>query len=341
MPVMADLPADRVIPQPVFSHVSTDFAGPFLLKSSQLRNAKLIKGYFCIFVCLTTKAVHLEPVSALSTDAFIATLQRFCSRRGVPVLIRSDCGTNYVGARNQLLEVQQFLNDNNDAISHKLSAQNITWLLNPPKAPWMGGIHEINVKSTKQLLYRVIGEQRLTFEEFSTLLARIEAVLNSRPISPLSSDPTDYQPLTAGHFLIGRPLTALPEHTIDDRVISPLKRFQLIQSLSQRFWALWTKSYLHTLQIRSKWLSSSSPPKIGELVLLKEDNLPPLQWKMGRITRLLPGKDGVIRVVDLATSQGQLRRPVGKIARLPLDSAQDGDQLTPIAGPPQDVRAKL
>jgi hypothetical protein len=334
-PIMADLPADRVNPQPVFSQVTTDFAGPFLVKSSTLRNAKLLKAYFCIFVCLSTKAVHLEAVSALTTEAFLAALQRFVSRRGTPVLIRSDCGTNYVGARNHLKEVQNFLSENNDAITHKLANQHITWLLNPPKGPWFGALHEINVKSTKQLFYRVVGEQHLTFEEFSTLLTRIEAVLNSRPLCPLSSDPSDIEPLSAGHFIIGRPLTALPEPSFDDRPLSALKRFQLIQALSQRFWTLWTRSYLHTLQTRSKWLSPSSTPQVGELVLIKEDDLPPLQWRLGRITRTIPGKDGVIRVVDLHTAHGHLRRPVLKIARLPLDSAQE--EALPRA--PQDVRA--
>ncbi|XP_028029741.1 chymotrypsin-2-like [Bombyx mandarina] len=108
---------------------------------------------------------------------------------------------------------------------------------------------------------------------------------------------------------------------------------QLIQALSQRFWTLWTKSYLHTLQTRSKWLSTSSPPQVGELVLIKEDNQPPLQWKLGRIIRTLPGKDGVIRVVDLDTKHGSLRRPVFKLARLPLDSAHEEVQPRP----PQDV----
>ncbi|XP_028042609.1 uncharacterized protein LOC114252313, partial [Bombyx mandarina] len=250
-PLMADLPADRVTPQPVFSQVSTDFAGPFLIKSSTLRNAKLMKAYFCIFVCLSTKAVHLELVSSLSTEAFLAVMQRFVSRRGTPTLVRSDCGTNYVGAGNHLIEVQDFLAQNNDTITHGLADRHMAWLLQPPTGPWFGGLHEIAVKSTGKLLYHVIGEQHLTFKEFSTLLTRVEAVLNSRPLCPLSSDPSDFEPLTAGHFLIGRPLTALPEPSFVDRPLSALKRFQLIQALSQRFWTLWTKSYLHTLWLRA------------------------------------------------------------------------------------------
>jgi len=237
------------------------------------------------------------------------------------------------------MEVQNFLSANNDVITHKLANKHITWWLNPPSAPWFGGLHEIAVKSTKQLLYRVIGEQHLTFEEFSTLLARIEAVLNSRPLCPLSSDPSDFEPLTPGHFLIGRPLTALPEPSLNDRPLSALKRFQLVQGISQRFWTLWSQSYLHTLQTRSKWLSPSSPPKTGDLVLIKEENLPPLKWRLGRITRTLPGKDGVLRVVELDTANGRLQRPVSKLARLPLDSAQQGASADCSAAPAQDVRA--
>lgn len=315
---MADLPPDRVNPCPVFSQTSLDLAGPFLIKSSTLRNAKLLKGYFCIFVCLATKAVHLEAVSDLSTQAFLAALQRFVSRRGVPTLIRSDCGTNFVGARNELKTLREFLRNGDDAIHRELATRHITWLLQPPSAPSFGGLHETAVKSAKQLLYRTVGEQRLTFEEFSTLLSRIEAVLNSRPLCPLSSDPNDYQALTAGHFLIGRSLTALPEKPIDVHPISNMRRFQLIQALSQHFWRRWSQTYLHTLQTRSKWTSKTSPPVVGELVLIKDDHLPPLYWRLGRIRTTLPGRDGVVRVVELETADGPLKRPLLKLARLPL-----------------------
>lgn len=89
--LMADLPIDKVTsPQPVFSEVSLDFEWQFLIKSSLLRNAKLLKAYFCVIVCLSTKVVHLEPVSSLSTEAFFTAMQRFVSRRGTPVLVHSD-----------------------------------------------------------------------------------------------------------------------------------------------------------------------------------------------------------------------------------------------------------
>ena len=158
----------------------------------------------------------------------------------------------------------------------------------------------------------------LTFEELTTVFARIEAVLNSRPLCSLSSEPSEFEVLTPGHFLIGQPLIAVPEYSLEDVRISSLSRFQLVQSISQHFWRRWHTEYLHTLQQRSKWTSRSDPPAVGDLILLKKDNLPPLKWKRGRISALRPGKDGIVRVIEIITAQGPLVRPVSKVCRLPM-----------------------
>lgn len=124
---MSDLPADRVTAARPFSNVSTDFAGPYLVKASLLRNAKSVKAYLCIFVCSASKAVHIEVVSSLSAESFIACLTRFVSRRGLPTLIRSDRGTNFVGARSHLKEVNQFLLANEFILKEEFRSQNIRW----------------------------------------------------------------------------------------------------------------------------------------------------------------------------------------------------------------------
>ncbi|KAL4702477.1 hypothetical protein ACJJTC_016427, partial [Scirpophaga incertulas] len=125
--------------------------------------------------------------------------------------------------------------------------------------------------------------------------------------------------------------------------ISALRRFRLVQALSQRFWTRWVQSYLHTLQTRSKWSSPSAPPQIGELVLIQEDHLPPLHWRLGRIARTLPRRDGIVRVVELDTAYGRMQRPVLKLARLPVDESLSAQcQLVSAqasARPRQDVRA--
>lgn len=318
-PLMGDLPADRVNEARPFAGVGTDFAGPFSVKTSTLRNSKIVKAYLCVFVCLSTKAVHLELVTSLSTEAFVATLDRFVSRRGLPSLIRSDCGTNYKGTSNYLKEVYAFLNESQVDIGNKLARRGVTWLFDPPACPHWGGIFEAAVKAAKGHWRRLLGDTVLTFEELATVFCRIEAVLNSRPLCPLSSDPNDLEALTPGHFLIGQPLVALPEYPLVDVSHNRLSRFQLVQQLAQSFWRRWSLEYLHILQQRVKWTDKSHPPKIGDLVLIKDANLKPLHWRRGRILNLVTGSDGVPRFAEVLVDGSVMKRAVATLSRLPID----------------------
>lgn len=319
-PPMGDLPRDRVTKARPFIKVSTDFAGPFYTRVQAYRNRKIVKSYLCILVCQTTKAVHLEVVSDLTTDAFIAALSRFVSRRGVPDHIRSDNGRNYVGANHYLRDVYKFMCENQASLGHEMSKRGITWIFTPPLSPNWNGLSEAAVKSAKSLLKRVLGETPLTFEELTTVFTKIEAVLNSRPLCPVSfDDPSDVEILTPGHFLIGQPLNALPEYPLSDVNVSRLNRFQLIQQITQHFWKRWHTQYLSTLQSRQKWTDPCKPPSIGELVLMKEDNLSPLEWRRGRILKTYPGDDNIVRVVDVRTSTGVLTRSLSKLVRLPIE----------------------
>lgn len=318
-PQMGDLPPDRVTGDRPFSGVGTDFAGPFMIKASRWRNTKLIKAYLCVFVCLSTKAVHLEVVADLTTEAFIASLDRFVSRRGLPSLIRSDNGTNYVGAARYLREVVEFLNVNQVDIGTALSRRGINWTFSPPACPHWGGIFEAVVKSAKTHLARVIGQTALTFEELTSVFCKIEATLNSRPLCPLSSDPNDLEALTPGHFLIGQPLNALPEYPFPEATRSRLSRYQMLQQMTQDFWKRWSLEYLHILQQRLKWTDRTVSPSIGDLVLVKDANLPPLRWRMGRIVNLFPGKDGTPRSAEVLVGNSVLKRAVATLSRLPVD----------------------
>ncbi|XP_017876324.1 uncharacterized protein LOC108622755, partial [Ceratina calcarata] len=169
-------------------------------------------------------------------------------------------------------------------VRRTLAQEGIEWHLIPPYAPHFGELWEGGVKQVKTHLRRVIGEQRLTYEELYTILTQIEACLNSRPLHPLSSDPNDLTPLTPGHFLIGDSLMALPQPDMTTIKQNRLNRYQLIQQTVQHFWKRWHQEYLHELQQRHKWkLDSSGNIKIGSLVLIKEDNIPPMKWRLGRI----------------------------------------------------------
>ena len=157
------------------------------------------------------------------------------------------------------------------------------------------------------------------YEEFYTLTTQIEAILNSRPMIPLSSDPNDLEVITPAHFLIGTQLTAVPEKDLDDSKINFVNRYRHLQLIRQHFWKRWVMEYLHQVQIRTKWQFDSDPKThIGSLVLLKEENVPPMVWPLGRIVEVHPGKDSITRVVSVKTKGGVLKRAVSKLSVLPI-----------------------
>ncbi|XP_049878082.1 uncharacterized protein LOC126375229 [Pectinophora gossypiella] len=314
VPKMGNLPAQRVNPDFPFLSVGLDFAGPFHILNRKGRGSRLIKCYLCLFVCLRYKCIHLEAVSDLSKDAFVMTLRRFIARRGKPAEILCDNGRNFVAAAK---DVGTFLKDSAEPLSDFASQQGIKFTFIPTYAPHFGGIWEAGVKSAKHHLRRVIGNSHLTFEEISTLFAQVEAILNSRPLCPLSSCPNDFLSLSPGHFLIGRPLTALPSPSFEDCNESRLQRYNRLQMIRHHFWQRWQREYLSELQQRFKWKANMDKLSVGDLVLLQEDNLPPLSWRLGRVLRLFPGPDGVSRVADVNTIKGCVRRPLVRLCPLP------------------------
>ncbi|KAG5870069.1 hypothetical protein JTB14_011304 [Gonioctena quinquepunctata] len=187
----------------------------------------------------------------------------------------------------------------------------------PQITPHWRGLWEAAVKGAKRHLYRIIGNSQLTFEELSTVLAQIEAILNSRPLCPISSDPKDLEVLTPGHFLIGRSLTSYPELDATHLPENRLAFWQRCSQIQQSFWKRWTVEYLNRLQNRPKWLSPVKNLEINELVLLKEDDVPPLKWPLARIVEIIPGSDQRVRAVKLRTKESVFVRPITKVCPLP------------------------
>lgn len=314
--IMGDLPASRFNAGRAFLNVGLDFGGPFITKPNVPRSKIKIKSYIALFICFSSKAVHLEVVSDLSTDAFLAAFRRFLSRRGKPINMYSDNATNFRGAASYLKEQLRLIQS--DEVQNFATQESITWHFIPPIAPHFGGLWEAGIKSTKRHLLKIMKSATLNFEELTTLVTQIEACLNSRPLTPLSSDPQDLEPLTPGHFLIGVPITSFPEKA-PTASICLKKRWHLLQNLRNQFWNRWHKEYLSCLQQRSKWLRTKRNLKVNDLVLLQEDNLPPMKWSLGRIAQVFPGSDGAIRVVEVRTSKGQFKRPITKCCLLPDD----------------------
>jgi len=206
----------------------------------------------------------------------------------------------------------------NTQVAVSLAAEGISWHFNPPGAPHFGGLWEAGVKSVKYHLHRVLKLHRLTYEEFSTTLTQVEACLNSRPLTALSNDPSDFNALTSGHFLIGQPLLAVPEPNLTMTNENRLTRWQLVQRLQQQFWKRWSLEFLTRLTQRPKWLQHRQQIKVNDLVLIKDENQPPQTWKLGRVHQVHPGSDDIVRVVTIKTADSEFKRPITKLCLLPV-----------------------
>ncbi|XP_077275741.1 uncharacterized protein LOC143904736 [Temnothorax americanus] len=286
------------------------------------RGQRAYKAFISVFVCLVTRAVHLEVVSDYTAVAFLAALRRFTSRRGLCSSLHNDCGTNFVGADKQLRALFTASNPEGRQIAGQLASDGIKWRFNPPSAPHFGGLWEAAVKSLKHHLRRVLGETTLTYEEMSTLLAEIEACLNSRPLQAFSDNPDDLAVLTPGHFLVGSALIAVPEPSLLDVPVNRLTRWQLLQQMRDYFWKRWSQEYVHSLVHRPKWQNREPDVQLGRLCLLRNETTPPTRWPLARVVKVHPGEDGRVRVVTVRTATGELTRPIVKLVLLP---ASDGD----------------
>lgn len=233
---MGNLPKYRVNRDFVFNSVGVDLCGPFFIKNRGQRKGSPRKNYVCLFVCLVTKAVHLEIISDLTSQAAIATLKRFIARRGKCSKIVSDNATNFVGANRELQELAKLAQNQNESLIRFLADEAIEWEFIPPRSPNFGGQHEAGIKSFKYYLKRTIGQASLTYEEFSTIMVQIESMLNSRPLTPLTSNIDDLEILTPGHFLIGRTFTAIPEPMYLDLPDNRLHLWQRITKSVQTVW---------------------------------------------------------------------------------------------------------
>ena len=336
---MAELPAQRVTASPPFTHCGMDFAGPFTIKLGRVRRPVEVEAHICVFVCMATKAVHLEVVSEASTPAFEAALQRFISRRGCPQHLYSDNGGNFVGARNRINRLYSFLQDqkNDEDIQHFLATHhNIIWHNIPPFSPHMGGLWEAAVKGMKTHLKRVMGTTKFTFEELTTISCRIEACLNSRPLIPLTShNPDGLLTLTTGHFLMSKTPTIYPEDPTPLNNLQLLRKWSLCQAVVQQFWTRWSKEYLNSLQARTKWQSTTTNLQADDIVAIKpRGKFIPSHWPIGRITKTLPGKDDKVRVVNLQTAAGTLQRAVTQLALI----YRPGEEQQPL--PRESVQAE-
>lgn len=319
-PLMGDLPSERFARFRAFINSGVDYAGPFLIKESNRRRGTrrpeyMEKAYLCIFVCLASRAIHLECVTSLSTVAFFSALDRFTSRRGSPNIIYSDHGSNFIGASNFLRDLYKFIKAQETYIQEYSAPKGITWKFIPPRAPAFGGGWEAGVKSVKTLLTCSVGTQPFTYEELNTIFIKIEGLLNSRPLCPLSEDPDTWDALTPGHFLIGAPLHQIPN--LQDESITCRSRWDIVERQVEHVWSRWKNEYLHHLQQKNKWFENSPNLQVGDLVVMMHKGSSSRNWPLARVCEVHPGHDSVVRVVSVRIANGSaLKRSVATLAPL-------------------------
>lgn len=173
----------------------------------------------------------------------------FTSRRGLCKTIYSDNGLNFVGANNELRDIIETLKNfvTNKAFSEFFMENQICWKFIPAYSPHHGGLWEAGIKQAKIHILKVLKNIHPTFEELATIFSQVEAILNSRPITPLSNDPNDFGALTPGHFLIGRSLLSIPQHDHSKLPTNRLNQYKALEQASQHFWSRWSREYLSLL----------------------------------------------------------------------------------------------
>ncbi|XP_064624612.1 uncharacterized protein LOC135486060 [Lineus longissimus] len=309
---MAPLPSLRAnIPLRAFAHCGEDYGGPFPVKLTRNTRAKR---YICLFTCLCSRAVHLEVAFGLDSASFLNALTRMTARRGRPLEIVSDNGTNFIGAERELRELLQEIEQTE--VGEKLAEQGIHWHFNPPLGSHHGGVFESMIKAAKRGMKAILGEACITDEELLTAVTEVEGLLNARPLTYCSKDPKDETVLTPNHFLVGQAGGQLAPVVTDEIAFNPRNRWRYIQDLVKKVWIRWQKEYLSLLQNRPKWMEEREDLKIGDIVLMVDPNSPRGKWPLGRVSEVFPGEDRRVRTVQVYSEGKEWRRPVSKLALL-------------------------
>ena len=304
---MSNLPPERLdLSKRPFSYVGIDCFGPYMVKYGRSE----VKRYGLIVTCFCCRAVHIEKLDSLDTDSFLNGLRRFISRRGPPLMIWSDRGTNFVGAQNELL--QGIKEVDAKTIQNFCLQKSIEWNFNPPGASHMGGVWERLIGVIKKVLAGVLKDRRLTDEILCTLFAEVESIVNSRPMTKLSENVDDLSVLSPNHLLVMADGVSIPFAKFS-RSDMYKRRWRYVQYLSDLFWRRWLREYLPELQKRNKWFESRRNLKVGDLVLLVDENTPRYLWPLGVVVEVCEGRDGLVRSVKVKTRSTVLVRPITKV----------------------------
>ncbi|XP_026116657.1 uncharacterized protein LOC113095301 [Carassius auratus] len=303
---MSDLPTERVEPSPPFVYCGMDCFGPFMTKEGRKQH----KRYGLLLTCFCSRAIHIEMLEDMSTDAFINSLRCFIAIRGTVRQIRCDQGTNFVGAKNELNSALQQLDP--ERLTAFLADKQCDFVMNPPHSSHAGGVWERQIKTVRSVLNATVSlsSGRLNDASLRTLFYEAMAIVNSRPLTVDNlNDPKSLEPLTPNHLITMKATTVLPppgKFIRED--IYGRKRWRQVQYLTEQFWSRWKKEYLHNIMARQCWHAPKRNLQIGDVVMDTDENLPRNEWRLGRVIDTVTSQDGLVRKVTIALSDKKLNK---------------------------------
>ena len=334
------LPTFSVQEEPPFSCTGVDLAGPLYVRTSGSSEAN--KAWICLFTCCVVRTVHLELMYDMSTETFIRCLKRFAAKRGRPRKFISVNGKTFKAGAMFFKSVFQ----HEEVVDH-LAGVRVEWVFNIERALWWGGVFERMIRSTKRCLEKMIGQAKLSLDELHTMIVEIESIINSRPLSYVSSSDLE-EPLTPSHLLLGRRILNLPdnlgylpdpadeEFTVDSSHLR--RRVRHLSNTLNHFWRRWRDEYLVELRESHRQSNHNRPPHSsiasGDVVVVHDENLPRGFWRLGRIEEVISGRDGKIRgaTVRLASRNRQktlLHRPIQLLYPLEIHDAHSDSSARP------------
>ncbi|XP_062565178.1 uncharacterized protein LOC134227602 [Armigeres subalbatus] len=316
-PMMGELPPMRLkaFTRP-FSFIGIDYFGPMLVTVGR----RVEKRWGVLITCMTVRAIHIEIAHSLSTDSCIIAIRNFIARRGMPLEIISDCGTNFIGASRELKDAMLKI-DQNKLTESFVSAQT-KWSFNPPASPHFGGCWERLIQSVKKTLQQIKPKRTPSDELLRNMLTEIEAIINARPLTEVPLEHEEASPLTPNHILIGSSNGSKPPIAFNDSAAVVIRSWKMSQVYANEFWRRWVVEYLPTLTRRTKWFQPVKPLAEGDVVVVVDHNLPRNTWPKGRVVGVTVSKDGQVRRASVQTANGILERPAVKLAILDVGSIE-------------------
>jgi len=314
------LPVERVTTSKPFETTGLDFAGPLYVDAENGNGQR--KVYIMLFTCAAIRGVHLELVQNMTVESCIHALRQFVARRGIPAVIISDNAKTFKRASLELQKLESMMKKRQ--VQQFAANKGITWKFIPERAAWWGGFWERLVRSVKDCLKAAIGKAKLSNEELETLLTEVECVVNQRPLTYISSDPKDLEPLTPAMIMGDCAILGGENFQTDGSSIGQIWRAR--NTLIQRYIKRWRSEYL--TQLRSIHFNRSEPEKSikeGDVVLVKDENQSRLLWKLAVVITTYSGRDGRTRACDVRLQNQQiLRRPIQLLYPLEIQASLAG-----------------